>query len=135
MGTNVYAFRDDQEEVARIQVKTAQGKSYKGEAGHRAVFDIPMKQLARPDRPPLYYALAVRLGGRWADFLLISRPQLNDCWNGEQPFGTENQRSGNLVLTVQFRPEKVLCGNVDLTAYRQAWDTLPPFRTLPEIGD
>lgn len=125
-GTDVFAFHDEREEVARIQVKTARGERYKTEEGYRAQFDLPMKQLLRPNRPPLYYVLATRLADRWADFLIVSRPRLSELWNGPLRFGTPNKASGNLVLTVQFRPTNVLCGEVDLTSYRNAWDTLPP---------
>jgi hypothetical protein len=90
-----------------------------------------LKQLERPDKPPLYYVLAVRLEGHFVDFLVIGRAQLNDCWNGPRRFGTRD-REGNLVLTMQFR-DRVVCGEVDLTDCRNAWDILPPLRPLPVV--
>jgi len=132
-GTDVFAFRDEREEVARVQVKTAQGTQHARDNGHSAQFSIPMTQLSLPDRPPLFYALAVRLDGRWVDFLVISRETLNDFWNGEHRFGTDD--SGTLKITVQFRPDRVTCGEVDLTGFRNAWDQLPPLcppQPLPE---
>lgn len=131
VGPDVFAFHDTREEVARVQVKTAQGTRYKRGGGHRAQFSIPLRQLERPDKPPLYYALAVRLEGPYVDFLVIGRPRLNDWWNGPQQFGTEDGQN-NLVLTVQFR-ERVICGEVDLTESRNAWDILPPLRPLPVV--
>jgi hypothetical protein len=65
------------------------------------------------------------------DFLVIGRAQLNDHWNGTRSFGTRD-KEGNLVLTVQFR-ERVLCGEVDLTDYRDAWHILPPLQPLPVV--
>src|SRR5438876_4699895 len=62
VGTDVFAFRDDREDVARIQVKTAPGTPYANGKGYSAKFDIPKKQLGRTDDPPLFYAFAVRLG-------------------------------------------------------------------------
>ena len=44
-GTDVFAFRDDREEVARIQVKTAPGTQYKKEQGYSAKFGIPLSIL------------------------------------------------------------------------------------------
>src|SRR3989440_11188254 len=124
VGTDVFAFHDEREEVAWVQVKTAQGTRYKKGGGHSAQFSIPLKQLERqPDKPPLYYALAVRLEGQYVDFLVIGRPQLNGHWNGPRRFGTKD-KGGNLVLTLQFR-ERGLCGEVDLTGHRNAWDILP----------
>jgi hypothetical protein len=128
VGTDVFAFRDDQEEVARIQVKTARGRRYKKGEGCSAQFDLPLKHLQAPDSPPLYYVLAVRLGERWADFLIIWRPLIERFWDQGRSFGTVSQGSGSLILTVQFRPDGVRCGQVDLTPFRNAWDQLPPLR-------
>jgi hypothetical protein len=132
-GTDVFAFHDESEETARIQVKTAQGRLYLLQEGYSAQFDIPMRQLRRDDRPPLFYALAVRLVRGWGDFVVISRRDLQELEYGEIRFGTENLNSGNLVITVQFRPERVNCGKVDMTMFRNAWNTLPPLRPLTEI--
>ncbi len=129
-GTDVFAFLDDREEVARIQVKTAQGTRYKDQDGYSAQFSIPLKQLQRDDLPPLHYAFAVRLDGRWADFLVIRRPELRLFQNGDVRFGTENMRSDSLVLTVQFREGMVLCGEVNLTDYLNAWHRLPTFTSV-----
>ncbi len=134
VGTDVFAFLDHRVDVARIQVKTARGARYENEEGYSARFDVPMRQLERTDGLPLYYALAVRLEGRWADFLVIGREQLDNLWNGPQRFGTENHRTGDLALTVQFRPGNVRCGEVDLTPYRNAWDQLPPLQPLPVLA-
>ncbi len=131
VGTDVFAFLDEQEAVTRIQVKTGRGQRYKGEDGYRAPFDIPLKQLTQPDTPRLFYALAVRLGDVWGDFLIIPRRQLARYWNSGRKFGTENKASGNLVLTVQFRPLAVSCGEVNLTEFRNAWGSLPPIQALP----
>jgi hypothetical protein len=66
VGTDVFAFRDDREEVARIQVKTAPGERHK--KGYSAEFRVPMAQLSRTDNPPLFYALAIRLDDGWGSF-------------------------------------------------------------------
>jgi hypothetical protein len=56
--------------------------------------------------------------------------------------GSENEKSGDLDLYIQFRPDeeaggeeaeneqklKALCGNFDLTDYINAWDSLPPLK-------
>jgi hypothetical protein len=130
MGTDVFAFLDEREEVGRVQVKAAQAERYKREEGHSAQIQVPLKQLRRPDTPPRYYVFAVRLEGQWADFLIISRPEVSGYWHGGQRFGTQDSKSGNPVLTVQFRPATVLCGEVDLTANRNAWERLPPLRPV-----
>jgi hypothetical protein len=132
LGTDVFAFQDDRELIARIQVKTGQGERYKREEGYSVPFQLPMAQLRHLDSPALYYVLAVRLEGRYVDFLVFRRSELKDYWNGGLRFGTEDRASGNLVLTIQFRPGQVVCGEVDLTGHRDAWNVLPPLQPQSE---
>ncbi|MEI8375416.1 MAG: hypothetical protein WCJ35_21560 [Planctomycetota bacterium] len=141
VGTDVFAFREDREEVARIQVKTEAGTWYKRGEGYRAKFGVPMKQLSRTDSPPLFYAFAVRLDNSWGSFIVISRAKLRELWN--DGCGSENEKSGDLEMHIQFRPDEkskrdearkyreltAVCGKFDLTDYINAWETLPPLKT------
>ena len=102
IGTDVFAFRDDREDVARIQVKTATAKRYTNGRGYSARFGVPMAQLRRTDEPPLFYALAVRLDNGWGSFVVMGRATLQELWN--EGCGSENQTSGDLELHIQFRP-------------------------------
>ena len=65
LGTDVFVFKDDREEVVRLQVKACTvPHAYADGSGYSARFALPMKQFDRPDdRPPLYYAL--RRLARW----------------------------------------------------------------------
>jgi hypothetical protein len=129
-GTDIFGFHDNRDEVVRIQVKTAQGTRYANGGGYRVQFAVPMRQLRRPDIPPLVFALVARVQGKWEDVLVISRKKLNELWNGAQPFGTEDSASGDLKLGVQFRPNGVTCSGVSLDGYKNAWETLPPLRPI-----
>jgi len=60
-----------------------------------------MAQLRRPDNPPLFYALAVRLDEGWGSFVVISRAELQDLWN--KGCGSENAKSGDLLTAAQSR--------------------------------
>lgn len=150
VGTDVFAFRDDREDVARIQVKTDGGRRYRTGDGFSARFGVPIDQLKRTDAPPLFYAFAVRLDGAWACFLLIGRAALQALWN--DGLGSENDQSGDLELHIQFRWDKeakdavgeptsrltAQCGKkttrvFDLTAYLNAWDSLPPLKPSAPI--
>ena len=102
IGMDVFAFRDDREDVARIQVKTAPARGYRKGEGYQAKFGVPMAQLGRTDDPPLFYALAVRLDEGWGKFVVISRAELKELWN--KGCGSENAKSGDLELHIQFRP-------------------------------
>jgi hypothetical protein len=133
VGTDLFAFHETREDVARIQVKTATARTYKRKNGYQAQFKVPTKQLERPDKPPLYYAFVVRRGGEWLDFLIVGRTELNDYWNSDLQFGSEDP-DRNLILKVWFRPRKVMSGAVELTKHRHAWETLPPLRPLPDVA-
>lgn len=134
VGTDVFAFHDESEEVGRLQVKTGQAKRYKKEQGYSVQFAIPLRQLEKRDWPRLHYVLAVRLEGQWVDFLLIGRPELRAYRNGPSRFGTENVTTRELVLSIQFRPTGVVCGEVDLTPHRNAWAHLPPLHVATGEG-
>ena len=149
IGTDVFAFRDDREDIARIQVKTAPGKWYKDGAGYSAKFGIPMAQLGRIDNPSLFYALAIRLEKGWGGFIIISRAKLQEMRLAG--CGSENERSGDLELHIQFRSDvdaeaieaflsknepklQAHCGDFDLTEYLNAWTSLPPLKSQEEIN-
>ena len=141
VGTDVFAFRDDREDVARVQVKTAPAKRYKNEKGYSAKFGVSMTQLRRTDVPPLFYALAVRLDNGWGNFIVISRAKLKELWN--EGCGSENGKSGDLELYIRFHLDEesshestlqAHCGEFDLTDFVNAWESLPPLKPLEEIS-
>jgi hypothetical protein len=134
VGTDVFAFRDHREEIARIQVKTAPGTLYQKGKGYSARFNVPKAQLRSLDTPKLFYALAVRLPSGWGSILVISRPDLYGLQNKD--FSSES--SNNLNLHIQFRldneqKQTARCGNFDLTKYLNAWESLPPLKSLGEM--
>jgi hypothetical protein len=135
VGTDVFAFKDDREEVVRIQVKACTAPhAYADGAGYSAKFALPMKQFRRlDDRPPLYYALAVLRDGRWADFIVISRSRLQSSYNGKTKFGHDNKTNDDLELTIEFRTD-VQCSGQDLTNCRNGWTSLPPLESPPELA-
>ena len=108
-----------------------------------------MAQLGRTDQPPLFYALAVRLDNGWGSFVVISRSRLQELWN--DGCGSENGKSGDLELHIQFRPVEqaeeagdkgvsdepnlhALCGKFDLTDFMNAWENLPPLKSIEQIN-
>ena len=127
-GTDVFAFMERRPEVARLQVKTARAKRYRHEEGFSAMFNIPLKELrGPPTQPPVYYVLAARLGEDWGDFIVIGREKMAEFYWQRPAEPAHNE----FVFRVQFRPHEVRCGEIDLTAFRNAWETLPPF--MPPI--
>ncbi|HVC95841.1 MAG TPA: hypothetical protein VND64_19275 [Pirellulales bacterium] len=135
LGTDVFVFKDDREEVIRLQVKAcAAPYVYTDGSGYSATFALPMKHFRRlDDRPPLYYALAVLREGRWVDFLVVSRARLQSYHNSKNKFGSFDRINDDLKITVEFRA-KVECSGQDLTDCRNAWDSLPPLQPPADLG-
>jgi hypothetical protein len=133
LGTDVFAFRDDREEVVRLQVKSnTVPYIYPDGSGYSAKFALPMKQFHRlDDRPPLYYVLAVLRDGKWVDFLVVSRARLRSYYNGKKRFGSFDKANDDLKITVEFRTS-VICSEQDLTDCRNAWGSLPPLQPPPD---
>lgn len=134
LGTDVFAFKENREEVVRIQVKACTTPYiYADGSGYSAKFALPMKQFRRlDDRPPLYYVLAVLREEKWIDFLVVSRVLLQSYFNGKTKFGSFNKTNDDLEITVEFRAE-VTCSGQKLTTCRNAWQSLPPLQPLPDL--
>lgn len=134
LGTDVFAFKDERQEVVRLQVKACTVPHIYGDgSGYSARFVLPMKQFHHfNDRPPLYYALAVLRGDKWVDFLVVSRARLQSYYSGESKFGHFNKANDDLEITVEFR-DKVECSGQDLTDCRNAWTTLPPLQAPRDL--
>lgn len=143
IGMDVFAFRDDREEVARIQDKTATAKRYKKADGYVADFRLPTDQLRRINTPPLYYALAVRLESGWGGIVVINRAILQEL--RENGCGSEIRDptgKSELKLYIKFRTGAVageqrltaFCGDIDLSQYVNAWESLPPLKPPVPIG-
>jgi hypothetical protein len=126
----MFAFKDDSAEVVRVQVKAcAAPKRFRDGSGYSARFTLPLKQLeAREETPPFYYAPAVLRDGRWSDFLVVSRESLQSHYDRGMPFGSRHETNEDLQITLEFRTN-VTCSGRDLTDFRNAWTSLPPFRS------
>lgn len=139
VGTDVFAFRDDREEVARLQVKTAKGIPYRRKSGYTADFRIPIAQLERTDSPELFYVLAVRLQVGWGGMLVIGRAKMQELRNNGVGSEVENAKTKklDLKLWIKFHIEgdtlKTACGDTDFTEYLGAWSKLPPLKEPPPI--
>ena len=133
LGTDVFAFHEDREEVVRLQVKACTVPNiYADKSGYPAKFALPMKQFRRlDDRPPLYYVLAVLRDGKWVDFLIVSRARLQSYYNGKKKFGSFDKANDDLKVTVEFRAQ-VACSEQDLTDCRNGWTSLPPLQPPPD---
>ncbi len=130
VGTDVLVFSDALDLSARVQVKTAKLVA-EADGGHSAQFNLPLDQLMDEDVPSLYYALVTRDAdtNTFPDVIIVPRGEVLRHWEGEKAFGTLDRKNKAAVLTVQLYHRVILgavCGEVELTAYRNGWHLLPP---------
>lgn len=132
VGSDLFAFQDEREGTTHIQVKTARKPTaVKDDGSYTAQVDLPLGQLTRPDNPRLYYAFAMRVKGRWADFIIIARKALNSLRVAKVIGNKYTDKKTNkqyLKLTFLFSKNEVTCSGESFQEYRNAWTILPPLR-------
>ena len=120
VGDDIFAVRDSDGNMHRVQVKTATAKSHN--YGYSAEFNLPLSQLRTEIRPDVTYVFATRLYDRWGDFVVINRPVLNDEYQ-LQGMGYRYKNEDRLKLWLRFEKTRITCSRRDLSRYRNDWDT------------
>src|SRR5215217_1738149 len=72
VGDDIVVVRDDNDQVTRVQVKTANAAELKEGGRFTAQFKLPLDQLEKGPRH-LVYAFVVRRNGRWEEFVIVRR--------------------------------------------------------------
>ena len=108
-------------QARRVQVKTANAQEQK--SSYVAQFNLPLAQLATPLTPELLYVFAVFRSGRWSDFLVAERQDLNREHVLHRFGGTDGDA---IALRLVFDDSAVLCREHDLSRYRDNWPTPGP---------
>lgn len=126
IGDDIVVVRDDNDEVTRVQVKTAnavqQAKSF------YAQYRIPLKQIeAGPAH--LVYAFVVRRRDRWEEFVMVRRSVLQSLWT-EFSVGSEDGH-GNLILRLRFTADEIRCKGLNFQAFRSRFSPWPPPAEMP----
>ncbi len=121
VGDDIFVVHDRNGNLIRVQVKTAIAKSRN--YGHSAQFNLPLSQLRTGADPDITYIFAIRLHGRWDDFVVINRQNLN---NEHELHGIGAVYRDRLVLWLRFEEARVTCSLRDLSRYRNDWDTRFP---------
>lgn len=125
-GDDVFVVRDEDGDLSRIQVKTANGRTTR--YGYRATVKMPRLQLETPRKPEVYCVFPVRHDSRWKDFVVISREDLFTMWRATGmgslvgPVPAQQQ----LVIQLGFRPDSVRTGSADFQPYRNNWNRYWP---------
>ncbi len=124
VGEDLFTFRDGQKDIDRIQVKTANARRLRRSDRYIARISVPLAQFEAADVPAIHYVFSIRLEGKWTDFVVISRSDLNDQQQAEG-MGTVNFKSKELQLRLSFDPVSLTCKDSDLSRFRNAWNLLP----------
>jgi hypothetical protein len=123
-GEDIFAFVTREPNVTRIQVKTANAEPLKEEGRYTARVSVPLQDLEVMLAVRLYYIFAIRLGDRWTDFVVIDREDLANLHEAVG-LGYENAKAGELQLYLSFGPTSLICSDLSLQQYRNAWSRLP----------
>lgn len=100
----------------RIQVKSANCRRTR--AGIVARFSMSGSQLMTRRSPDLMFVFAARKAGRWADFIVIRREELETLCSD---FGAGKVLGSNVMFELTFTRKDVRCGGLSLQRFRNAW--------------
>ena len=117
-GVDIFVVNDNDGTLHRVQVKTAIAKSLKH--GYNALFSVPLQQLRTSITTDITYVFAVWIYDRWDIFVVIKGSVIEDKrLNG---MGYES-KGKNLLLRLRFKEASIICGQHDLSEYRNDWNT------------
>jgi hypothetical protein len=119
VGEDIFVVRDEDGELSRIQVKAAIGKGKNVVSG---VFKVPLSQLRKRSRPPLYYVFTLHHDGLWREFVVLPRATLKRLHNS---LSMGHVVDSSVVLRLSFTPTEVSCSGTSLQSYRNDWGQWP----------
>jgi len=129
IGDDIVVVRDDNDQITRVQVKTANAKPLKSPGLFSAQFKLPLHQL---ENGPLHlvYALVVRRSNRWEEFVIIRRSILFQL-HTSNGLGSVDPKA-NLILALTFGPDAIMNKGLNLNPFRSRFDPWPPSDVVPD---
>lgn len=128
IGDDIVVVRDDNDQITRVQVKTANAVEQRAAGRFTAQFKLPLDQLEKgPEH--LVYALVVRRNGRWEEFVIVRR-SIVERLQTDYALGSPDGK-GNLILGLSFGPDEVMNKGLNLHAFRAAFEPWPPADVIP----
>jgi hypothetical protein len=118
-GDDIFVVEDQSGRLWRVQVKTAIGQRRR--AGWRATYSVSFDQIKMDKTPELFFVFVLRRESIW-EFLVIRRDMLFTEL-GDHQVGSRS--GGNVLLTVTFQDNAVLCSGRDWQEYRDNWSEWP----------
>ena len=111
-GDDIFVVKDDDGDLRRIQVKTAQARRKANT--YQAQFIIPREQIIVEIFPVINFLLLVRLDDKWSDMIVITQPQLFELLS-ERIIGSSAK---NVNIALRFEAGEVRLGKTNLSAFR-----------------
>lgn len=113
-GDDIFVVKDDNGELRRVQVKTAQAKDTAG--SYTVQFSLPRLQLLFP-QIQFYFFLLVRRNNNWSDLFVITGQNLAVMLAERLKSGT-GVKNVNLSIKVNTKTGKATSGHIDFTPCR-----------------
>lgn len=120
VGDDIFVVEDENGTMKRVQVKTSSITARKNTFS--AQYQVPVKQLQKIPRSPIYYIFIARKNHFWTKPLIIGQVQLLDhCQKNN--VGSEHKDYINLYFS--YSDEKVECSGQDFTKYISDYTDFP----------
>jgi len=120
-GDDVFVVKDENGDLKRVQVKTANGKAL-SRGGIKAQFSLRLDQLETPRVPDIHYIFVIRDGDKWLDFVVIMRRELSDI---EVVHKIGSRTKNKLILSMTITSQEIKCSGYSLKSYRNNWKEFP----------
>lgn len=113
-GDDIFVVKDDNGDLRRVQVKSAQAKDSKN--GYTVQFSLPRLQLLNP-QVQFYFFLLVRQKDKWSDLFLITGQNLA-VMLAERLKPGSGAKNITLFIKINAQTNKATSGDIDFTDYR-----------------
>jgi len=120
IGDDIFVVEDENGVMKRVQVKTSSLKSRNNTFS--AQFQIPIKQLQKVSRVPIYYIFIARRNDGWTIPLIIQQEELLDHFKN---FGIDDESKRYINLYFSYSKDKVVCSGQDFTKYIGDYSDFP----------
>jgi hypothetical protein len=129
LGDDIVVVRHEDDQVTRVQVKTANAHEQQSPGQFAAQFSLSERQL-ESGPPDLVYAFVVRRNDRWEEFIIVRRSVLQRL-RVEYGVGSLDSR-GAMILRLTFSEDDVKSKSVSFQPFRRRFKPWPPPDQLPE---
>jgi hypothetical protein len=128
VGDDIIVVREENDEITRVQVKTANAQERRRAGTFYAQFSVPFGQLEKGP-PKLVYAFVVRRSRRWEEFVIVRRSVLYQLHTDH---GALSGKGDNRILGLAFAADNALHKDLSFQVFRSRFEPWPPADEIPE---